>query len=435
MLKGKSTIRLFDAASGRTVDEQTNENMITDAVSRLLNPPADYTSYGVSPAQAYADALPLISKGMAGILLWDNTIAENASTVLPPSGVNQVGHAGGAYSGNNPYRGSLNAAETADIPNGKRFVWDFTTAQANGEIKCLSLTSFDGGNTGWDEGADSTGFYKFIGNQVTPYLDGNSYCIGETERGVWVFASVNSKTVTLKYYRAFNSAAVGLSVNPQTAPVLYDTKTFQSIGYIKNPTHWVIYDGIAHSVSCINADSRTFNHAVIDIKNGTLVKEETITLDTLPEGYELNSNYSHGYFYKDWLYIGGLKDRYYYPMCYSSAGKYMGEVIPAGWSGGLETVWGTSDGWLIFNRGNIWAKGLKYRKVPHNISDEYYYSTCYSYRANEILPYITIGYRRSSSYPSLCKITPYLATINNLASAVTKTAAQTMKITYEITET
>lgn len=435
MLKGKSTIRLFDAASGRTVDEQTNENMITDAVSRLLNPPADYTSYGVSPAQAYADALPLISKGMAGILLWDNTIAENASTVLPQGGVNQVGHAGGAYSGDNPYRGSLNAAETADIPNGKRFVWDFTTAQANGEIKCLSLTSLTGGNTGWDNGADSTDFYKFIGDQVTSRLNNSGYCVGETERGVWVYASISGKTITLNYYRAFNSAAVGLSINPQAVPVLYDTKTLTCAEPIIAPPHWVIYDGIAHSVSCSNADSRTFNHAVIDIKNGTLVKEETITLDMLPEGYKLNSGYSHGYFYKDWLYVGGLKDGYYYPMCYSSAGKYMGKVIPAGWSSGLQYVWGTADGWLIFNIGNIWAKGLEYRKVPRH-RDDSYCSACYSYRANEMLPYIPIAYRSGNNHgPKLCKIMPYLATINNLASAVTKTAAQTMKITYEITET
>ena len=42
-------------------------------------------------------------------------------------------------------RGSMNQTESKKIDNGYRFVWDFTTSQANGTISCVALTHKFGG--------------------------------------------------------------------------------------------------------------------------------------------------------------------------------------------------------------------------------------------------------------------------------------------------
>lgn len=46
MIKGKATIQLFDEKSGEVVKELHEENMITNAVDTILNPP-DYIEIGM----------------------------------------------------------------------------------------------------------------------------------------------------------------------------------------------------------------------------------------------------------------------------------------------------------------------------------------------------------------------------------------------------
>ena len=46
MIKGKATIQLFDEKTGEAVRELHEENMITNAVDTILNPP-DYIEIGM----------------------------------------------------------------------------------------------------------------------------------------------------------------------------------------------------------------------------------------------------------------------------------------------------------------------------------------------------------------------------------------------------
>ena len=86
---------------------------------------------------------------MDRIMLFDENIEENPEIIFKPVNVNIVGHAGSAYSGTNVMRGSYNTNESGEIENGYRHVWDFGTDKANGTIKCLSLTSLNGGNNAY----------------------------------------------------------------------------------------------------------------------------------------------------------------------------------------------------------------------------------------------------------------------------------------------
>ena len=59
-------------------------------------------------------------------------------------------------------------------------------------------------------------------------------------------------------------------------------------------------------------------------------------------------------------------------------------------------------------------------------------SQFFPYGNGELLFYVEQSYGTENFGCILA--TPYLATINNLSSEVTKTASQTMKITYDLTE-
>ena len=96
--------------------------------------------------------------------------------------VNNIGRAGGGYSGSNTYRGTLNSLESGAITNGYRNVWDFDTSKCNGQtIKALTLTHRNTGNNGWmslskQNEKESTCFYQ----QVSPCFDlggSNSYFV------------------------------------------------------------------------------------------------------------------------------------------------------------------------------------------------------------------------------------------------------------------
>lgn len=60
MIKGKATIQLFDEKSGEVVKELHEENMITNAVDTILNPP-DYIEIAWIPTTTAASICCVIS--------------------------------------------------------------------------------------------------------------------------------------------------------------------------------------------------------------------------------------------------------------------------------------------------------------------------------------------------------------------------------------
>lgn len=155
-MKGQYTIQLINK-QGEVVQEVTDNNMMTNAISNLLNPSpflfaestaADYENY-------MFNIVSNIEKLLGGVILWSENIPEDPNMILPPNIEAQVGYAGNdAYTGSNPFRGSYNALESGKTENGYKFVFDFPTSAANGIIKCVTLTSADGGKCGW--GGDAT---------------------------------------------------------------------------------------------------------------------------------------------------------------------------------------------------------------------------------------------------------------------------------------
>lgn len=77
-----------------------------------------------------------------GLLLFEDEIDEDADNIWPRNGNKMIGQAGNSsYSGANTKAGSYNSAESGPVENGYRYVWDFATSQANGQISCACLTT------------------------------------------------------------------------------------------------------------------------------------------------------------------------------------------------------------------------------------------------------------------------------------------------------
>ena len=148
-LKGVCEITLSDS-SGKVVQKTRDENMVTNALQKFLSFSATELYSSGTPASNVNYIRANLANMFGGVLLFDETLEENPDMLYPPANAHNVGHAGGSYSGNNTFRGTLNTVETEKLVNGYKFVWDFPTSAANGTIKSVALTNVWGGNIGYN---------------------------------------------------------------------------------------------------------------------------------------------------------------------------------------------------------------------------------------------------------------------------------------------
>ncbi len=134
-LKGSATIELTNADGSKEVIE--HDNMITNAPADLLT-----TIRGEMPPlfQIADNGASYAQTMFGGIILFDEVLNEDASDYYFPS-ANVTGYASqDAYAGLDVARGSFNQSEGGVQEDGSyKFVWDFATSQANGNIKSIAL--------------------------------------------------------------------------------------------------------------------------------------------------------------------------------------------------------------------------------------------------------------------------------------------------------
>ena len=152
-MKGHTIIELTNTETGekRTYED---DNMVTNFLEQFCIPtgPLNYNlyamlaSYAAQKSNTYRDDAALSIEQphcfTKGLLLFENEIDEDADNIWPRRGNKMVGQAtNSSYSGSNVRAGSYNATESGPVENGYRYVWDFTTSQANGQISCACLTT------------------------------------------------------------------------------------------------------------------------------------------------------------------------------------------------------------------------------------------------------------------------------------------------------
>lgn len=161
MLKGKTTIQLFDAKTGKLTDEVTKTNLVTNAVRNALGGAFNQLASGNTWSRGMYNAKSLYTlptgKNFAqalygGVLVFSKPITEDVDHCLPSIEEIKtfIGCANQSASNTgNSFRGSINAGESEVGTDYVKFVWDFNTDQCNGDIASICLTSDCGGAVGY----------------------------------------------------------------------------------------------------------------------------------------------------------------------------------------------------------------------------------------------------------------------------------------------
>lgn len=147
-IKGHTTIELFDAKTGKLVQRTDDDNMITKALYYF------YDEGGwTNPSALNADALrsDALHYMLGGLMCLDTALTESDEIVRVPAGVGMT--ANGAYNvlngGNPPELGSWSELESGWQPDDSyKMVWNYNTAQGNGTVACVCLSSLYGGMQG-----------------------------------------------------------------------------------------------------------------------------------------------------------------------------------------------------------------------------------------------------------------------------------------------
>lgn len=157
MIKGHLQIDLHNHNTGLK-DRFEQDNMVTNALSKLI-PLYSSSQY---PQYLGSNILPLYTKGLGGVLLFNKALTENANNVNFPGGdTHLVGCAGQSVETSSFY-GSLNSAESYHTDHSAVNVWDFATNQANGVIRSVALTKSS--NMGYTDGVrDSVSPFRWRG--------------------------------------------------------------------------------------------------------------------------------------------------------------------------------------------------------------------------------------------------------------------------------
>lgn len=150
-LKGVCEIELKDE-NGNIVKKTRDKNMLTNALSRLINPDTYMLNLlyatNIYMYEFYNTKLPILDKLIGGILLFNQTQDEKADNVTySADDVIGSGSVMTKIISDDNRIGTFNKEESSIIKDsngndiGIKFVWDFATNQCNGTIRSVSLTS------------------------------------------------------------------------------------------------------------------------------------------------------------------------------------------------------------------------------------------------------------------------------------------------------
>ena len=460
-LKGNMVIELADESIGE-VERVEEANMVTNAVNDILglNPMGIF--YKV--AGEYDDQmmwnkemLPICPNMIGGILLYPETLAEDAENIYPSTNKLPVAYASNDVNATaNVARGSLNLTESKALDNGYRFVWEFTPGQGNGTIAAMALTSAKGGKNGYGSAdASDTAFLQVmetkLEEQGTEEL-AELYSAVEVdfENNVMYSLTFKDSSVIVKKKR-LPVFSVGLNdrMDDTTCRVLEETailcSTFKFLG--SYTPYGDFLDGRnGYWYGFANQANASGDAAVYWVK----IKKEDCSAE---EGVWKLSNVrlkAFGSFKVD-TYVersvrGVIRDGYVYIQSNDNTGIYKINLdnaadvtlIPFGFTSANKALSGsgTCSNYLVLVNGLI--IGYDFQIKPDDTVVQTAGNSRFPYLATPLFQYKEFCFGWGGSYGSDYRIAylimPYLASINNLSAAVVKNTDKTMKITYELTE-
>lgn len=503
-LKGTATIELTDVRTGRK-EVIKHDNLVTNAVSDILgmNPfgvkfmsftPSDGNLTGAFGSYA----LPVYINLLGGILLYERSLKADPAAIYAGADNPLIG-----YSSNdvNPTadkrRGSLNLNESGPLTDGKgyRYVFDFSTDQANGTIAALGLTSSYAGKAGY-----GSEFEDKMTNLLTIYAAdsdvSDSSALSTAEARLAAVVSIDP-TYNFGYFArviAANTievgkirlpiAQIGLTSNPRLPDMeAFDIRTITTANFCgvystSSYNYSTLIDGgddyiwgFQHEGNAAGNSSGNATVLWVKIRKSDWSYEEgkwSIPATLYPFGKyyasaqisaaQTNVNYSiinDGVLYAikyasnakmSGVYMIPLSNPTDITLIESDVGAqdFSPETANGNFSYRIATAVNNIAGVVSYRYFYVEGKKLKYKKsgalTTYNRTQGLSYINKPGLQAGPYLlgfgfGYYTYGGKYNTRYsPAVYIPACYLATVNNLETPVTKTADKTMKITYILRE-
>lgn len=483
-MKGITKIELFDAETGDKTNEVVEENMITNALNNILNPPLQplLSGDGTRP-QSVKDVgffmhgiYPLHETLLGGIMLFSEKPEENANNIIPTvqvaqSCVGYASHSASAVESN--MRGSFNGAESGAVENGYKLVWDFTPSQALGLISSVCLTSAYGGIGGWNTKDQSIrrpvicmpGTYdqsKYLKDLTTATVITGNIVYGSkvgTSNITLPLVGEGLETYTRKIavlpkgnYVYFIASDGGLNylvrrkslVGKRSFLDSFENSNFND-GVFKDykftiskrytsGTYIVMQDRVC-SVMRDSATQISLLEFKVNNQSDMEMSESTVTIQGLKFPSGINSYLVDD----DNIYMGGIASdaTKLYTFSRKSSGEATAIPLPDGVIWGtytyiskfFNTVFLTSEVNAVPCTFYLGADGQTWYQYA-GFSDKYVNPVVFE---NILpLPWVLVEETRSPTDLKICLWSGYLASINNLSQPVTKTSDKSMKITYTL---
>lgn len=460
-LKGTMVMELTDVNT-QAVETITEENMITNAVNDILgtNPMGVfYTEVEYSTGMVWqGNLLPICPNMIGGILLFSKALGENADNIYPASDNLPVAYASNDVNSTaNTARGSLNLTESKKLDNGYKFVWEFTPSQGNGTIAAVALTSKFGGQNAFGS----------LVNDASPFLmikDVNIGTMAAAKQMVLFEAVEMDFEKNLLYSISFKDSAIlirrirlpifNLGLNETLDDSSYvvleekaiSAQTFRFLGdYTLNGEFMDGHDGYWYGFS--NEGNSSGNAIMVWTKisksDYSMTEGQwTLTNAKLMSVGERDGSSS----YPERTIRCCVRNGYLYVPAYNKKGIYKINISNSSdvtlIDFGFTSKWkplcdaGTCEVYMTLI-GDIIIAG-DFQVLANDTIVHTQGSARLNDSATPLFQYkeFLVGWGGSygNEYRNIYLLTPYLASINNLTSAVVKTVDKTMKITYTLTE-
>lgn len=446
-LHGHTTIELTNTKTGK-VDKIESDNIVTDAIEKYLQPlgilqNSPFNNSGFTNYQFFVELI-------GGIFLFDSAIDENG--IFPQTGAKMIGNGARSYSGAGQVTefGTHNTTESYKTDNSIVQVYDFGTDQANGTIKSVCLTSRTGGYIGYGNASGrtmSTSLSMMNNQQVTKLSTSNDY------RAKFIIKG--NKWYSLKKQYDTNNTKLDIATRhiPITEISLFDgANVLQSYSVLQPAITLTTAMPTAYQTTMIGDKfvliplSATYNNnaSILIYIVDPITNRVTEKRFTNKTGETIRCNEAIM-----------VRDNEIIVRSKATATKYF--VIDVDTSTVEQTINIPNEASRLFLLSNGWvltvpsSNSIKSSMIDVENGTAYltntsqntsvslnYQNANFNYSTDDDLEYMLHEYYGSTgniNYVEAFKNPLYLATINNLETPITKTAEQTMKITYTVTLT
>lgn len=419
-MKGHSKVVLTNVRTGQQ-DVYEKDNMLTKALDLIFNS-NDWLIPACSSIYNKDVYMPIATKALGGLLLFDTKLEESTDNIWPRNKI--IGHAGNSQTvSQDVTQGIYNLQESGEIDGGYTHVWDFGTAHGNGTIACAALTHVTFGN-------------DLYGNENSIYI-GTKVPVDRADHYNYVPWTLSAKCIDAdgSVYACYD----GSNISIRRVAMRPDRITLSGKGvYLSAYTELkkIEVRGVQSKLplwredqSKLRAyfykDQTTINEITIDKSNYSASEKDLRIEEKIANWAQNNINTS----------TAAIRDKYLYVNKYSAAiilkinldnpADITELDIPGMGYKMCDPRTGiifVSDGLMIYADDSYRECSSYYAYMPH-MYDGIYRSLVTRYQHD----------RMNTEMQVICPLN-YMATINNLQEPITKTAEQTMKITYTITE-